>query len=163
MKRRDFMKSVVGSALALSPPVPRIVAAECDVKKHIMTGYAAKFGAFTEEGFPPNHLFRERIQAGAFDEALANKDMNVICARFLDTDLILGSTKDGTLRLSADAVGLRFELDLPYTNVLGGAMVSRLTSFAVAEDDWQEAKDGMWERTIKNFKQIYLVMMDAKQ
>jgi len=167
MNRRDFMKSVAGSALALALPMPRIVAAECDVKKLIMTGYAAKF-AFTDVGSPPN-CFRERIEAGAFDKALACEH-DIHCVVNFCPDMMLGSTKDGTLRLSVDTTGLRYELDLPDTN-LGRYVreekscgnINEGISFEAAEDDWQWPKDGAAKRTIASFKRIYDVSLNVKQ
>jgi HK97 family phage prohead protease len=62
---------------------------------------------FTDLGF-----FREKIKAGAFDDALANKD-DVRCLKNHDPNLILGRTKSGTLRLESNSVGLRFNVDIP--------------------------------------------------
>jgi len=165
MKRRDFMKSVAGSALALALPMPRIVAS--DGKKPMITGYAAKF-AFTDVGSPPN-CFRERIEAGAFDKALAGEH-DIHCVVNFCPGMKLGSTKDGTLRLSVDSTGLRYELDLPDTN-LGRYVreekscgnINEGISFEAAEDDWQWPKDGAVKRTIASFKRIYDVSLNVKQ
>ena len=162
------MKSVAGSVLMLSLPVPRIVAAECDVKKLMIAGHAAQF-AFADVGYPPNNLYRERIEAGAFDEALAG-ECDVRCVVNFCPDMMLGSTKDGTLRLSVDTTGLRYELDLPDTNLgryareeIRCGNISVGIGFVVAEDDWQWPEDRPAERTIINFKRIYDVSLNVKQ
>lgn len=73
-------------------------------------GYAAKFNS-PSEPLP----FIETILPGAFTRTL--KSRNEIKA-FVnhDTNMVLGSTRAGTLRLSQDERGLLTELDLPDTS-----------------------------------------------
>ena len=182
--RREFLKMIgygaavlpVSAAAAVLPvsaaaavlPVS-VVAADIapadEAKNPKITGYVAKFGRFTDIGISPN-CFMERIKAGAFDKVLANKELNVRCLNDFDPAIVLGETKDGTLRLSTDDIGLRFEIDLPNTkegrytqeNTRGAC----LASFIVAEDIWQYpmvggcpgASLGEVERTIVSFEQI---------
>lgn len=72
-------------------------------------GYAAKFNAKSEP-MP----FTEVIMPGAFTRTL--KSRNEIKA-FVnhDTNLVIGSTRAGTLRLTQDERGLLVEIDLPDT------------------------------------------------
>lgn len=56
----------------------------------------------------------ERLMRGAFDAALSEKqDVRALWNH--DTNAILGRTKSGTLRLSVDDTGLRYDVDLPDT------------------------------------------------
>lgn len=74
-----------------------------------LSGYAAVFGTETRIGG-----FSERIAPGAFGKSLASgKDILAL----LDhrADVLLGRTASGTLRLTEDAKGLRFDLELPDT------------------------------------------------
>jgi HK97 family phage prohead protease len=73
-------------------------------------GYAAKFNRKSEP-LP----FRETILPGAFTRTL--KSRNEIKA-FVnhDTNMVIGSTRAGTLRLSQDEIGLMAEIDLPDTS-----------------------------------------------
>lgn len=81
----------------------------------MIVGYAAVF----YDPADPGTAFRlwddveERIMPGAFDKAIAGDDVRALfnhCA-----DFVLGRSKAGTLRLSADAKGLRYEIDPPDT------------------------------------------------
>ena len=74
-----------------------------------LTGYAAVFDSETRIG-----TMTEVIRPGAFRASLeANQD--VLCLADHDPTRVLGRKKTGTLRLSEDAHGLSFELDVPDT------------------------------------------------
>ena len=76
-----------------------------------LRGYAAVFGEEAVIG----GFFREVIEPGAFDEALARPDD--VRAQFNhDSNKLLGRTTAGTLRLSVDQAGLAYEIDLPETS-----------------------------------------------
>ena len=76
-----------------------------------LEGYAAVFDAEARIG-----AFRETIRPGAFRAALAgNKDILALVDH--DPARLLGRTASGTLRLSEDARGLAFEVDVPDTQL----------------------------------------------
>lgn len=105
-----------------------------------LTGYAAVFGAETVIG----EFFREVVEPGAFTAALARPD-DVRALVNHDASLILGRNTAGTLRLSVDARGLRYELDLPDTtyardlaaSVARGDVSQSSFGFRVVEDSWE--------------------------
>lgn len=72
-------------------------------------GYAAVF----EKLSLPIYNFKEKIRAGAFKASLSKNNVRALWNH--NPDIVLGSTKAGTLRLEEDDKGLRFELDLPDT------------------------------------------------
>jgi HK97 family phage prohead protease len=74
-----------------------------------LTGYAAVFGEETRIGG-----FTERIAPGTFRDSLAS-GRDVLALLDHRADVLLGRTRSGSLRLSEDAHGLRFALDLPDT------------------------------------------------
>ena len=121
-------------------------------------GYAA---TFNNEATGLN--FREVIAPGAFTTALVGDEPVFLLVNH-DTDGIpLASTKSGTLRLSQDEVGLRFEADLDPSNPKAQELASAIRrgdmtkmSFAfTVNPDGQTKEDGL--RTITQFEKIYEV------
>lgn len=84
-----------------------------------LVGYAAKYDVWSED----LGGFRERIQPGAFDKAMAEgHDVRALVNH--DSNIVLGRTTAGTLRLSTDETGLRMEVDLPETQAARDLAVS---------------------------------------
>ena len=126
-----------------------------DGDKPTVVGYGAVFNSMS------NDLggFREFISPKAFEGRLEDD------VRFLvnhDANLILARTTNGTLRLSVDEKGLRYEADLPNTSTAkdlmellkNGTISQSSFAFTVEEDSW-EVKDGMNIRTIDKVSQLY--------
>ena len=121
-------------------------------------GYAA---TFNNEATGLN--FREVIAPGAFTTALVGDEPVFLLVNH-DTDGIpLASTKSGTLRLSQDEIGLRFEADLDPENpkaqelasaIRRGDMTKMSFAFTVSPEG-QMKEDGL--RTITQFEKIYEV------
>ncbi len=76
-----------------------------------ITGYAAVFNSRTSIG----DFFDELIKPGAFKKSLSDKNSDIRALFNHDWNKVLGRTKAGTLSLSEDDKGLRFELQLPNT------------------------------------------------
>lgn len=76
-----------------------------------LTGYAAVFG---QEARIAD--FSETISVGAFGASLRS-GTDILALADHDPKRVLARTKSGTLRLSEDSTGLRFELDVPDTTV----------------------------------------------
>lgn len=103
-------------------------------------GYAIRYGVKSEP-LP----FREVIEPGAAARSL--KSRNEIKA-FVnhDTNLVLGSTRAGTLRLVDDERGLRTQIDLPETSygrdlsvsVKRGDVSGMSFGFSVVKDSWSQ-------------------------
>jgi HK97 family phage prohead protease len=81
---------------------------EFRAKGRKLTGYAATFGKETRIAD-----FSEVILPGAFRAGLAGRDILALVDH--DATKVLARTRSGTLRLSEDATGLAFELELPET------------------------------------------------
>ena len=84
----------------------------------MLVGYGAVFyregDAGSEYGLAPD--LKERIAPTAFDRALsAKQDVRGLFNH--DPNMLLGRSTAGTLRLTKDARGLRYEIDLPDTQV----------------------------------------------
>lgn len=118
-------------------------------------GYGAVFNQLSEN----LGGFREQIAPGAFDSVLEDDVRGLINH---DSNLILGRTSAGTLRLGIDERGLNYEIDLPetsYARDLGVSMARGDISqssfgFFVEDDDWNEDSDGRVVRTITKVGQL---------
>lgn len=81
-----------------------------DDESNAITGYAAVFNSWSEDlGF-----FKEKIERGAFKTTIEDGDIRALINH--DPNLIIGRTKNGTVRLWEDERGLGFEIDLPETS-----------------------------------------------
>jgi HK97 family phage prohead protease len=125
--------------------------------------------------------FREVLLPGAFDAALARRQDgpgrpsaasrrsgDVIAVWNHDPSQLLGRTSSGTLRLSADDVGLRFEIDPPDTQLARDltSLVRRSDVFGASfaftvdpADETYEQTDGGAIRTIRNVSGLYDVSL----
>lgn len=122
--------------------------------KRTISGYAVKWekkshvlGYFMK--------FREQFKKGAFADSLNDGDQRFLWSH--DTSQVLGRTKNGTLRLEEDDIGLRFELDLPNTT-LGNDTLETIKrgdvdgisfGFSNPDDHIQEFDDDIPLRTIR--------------
>lgn len=77
-----------------------------------LQGYAVKWG---KNSHKIGGRFTERFQKGAFADSLRSDDQLALWSH--DISKVLGRTKNNTLRLEEDDIGLRFELDLPNTTL----------------------------------------------
>lgn len=83
-----------------------------DSESNVIEGYAAVFNSPTDIW----GMFTEVIAPGAFADAIASND-DIRALFNHDWNNVLGRTKSGTLRLSEDARGLKFEVYLPNTTL----------------------------------------------
>lgn len=99
--------------------------------------------------------FYERVAKGAFARSLQENTIKALWNH--RTDFVLGSTKNSTLRLQEDEVGLRFELDLPnnswgrdaFESIQRGDVDGVSFGFNVRQDAWQYLKEeDVYERTL---------------
>ncbi len=130
---------------------------ETDDGKRTLTGYAVKWekkshvlGYFRK--------FREQFKKGAFAESLKKDDQRFLWSH--DTSKVLGRTKNGTLRLEEDDVGLRFELDLPnttlgndtYESIKRGDVDGVSFGFKMESHEIEEPDDDLMLRTVTKAK-----------
>lgn len=123
-------------------------------------GYAAKFNSLSEEMYG----FREKIDRGAFAEAIKNSDVRALFNH--DPNIVLGRSKAGTLILTEDDIGLRYEITPPDTQTARDIIESirrgdiSQSSFAFSmggggDEEWQELPDCKAVRTIKKVSRLF--------
>ena len=130
-----------------------------------IVGYAAKFERWSE---PIMGWFKEQIARDAFSECDVT---DVIMCFNHNIDSILARTTSGTLTLSTDDEGLRFEFEAPATT-MGNDMLELVRrgdiskcsfKFTVEEDEWRyadkENKLEYDERTIRKIGNLYDVSL----
>jgi uncharacterized protein len=113
-------------------------------KKSVVMGYYRKF--------------REQFRQGAFTESLQKEDQRFLWSH--DTSKVLGRTKNNTLRLMEDSIGLRFELDLPKTTlgsdtfetIKRGDVDGVSFGFNMISEDIEEPDDDLMLRTVTKAK-----------
>ena len=152
IERRALAIDEVESAVPLLAVESR---SDGDAEREYIVGYAAKFGVNSLE---LEGSFIERIDPGAFGivserrgrkkpletRALWNHDANFPLARY-----------PGTLRMTVDEVGLRYEFPVPDTsygrdiasNIRAGIVKGSSFSFTTSGDEWS-VEDGRSIRTI---------------
>lgn len=117
---------------------------DAEGEKRTISGYAVKWNMRSHPlgGFS---RFVEQFKPGAFAESLRSDDIRALWSH--DTSKVLGRTKNGTLRLSEDDIGLRFELDLPnntqgndaYESIKRGDVDGVSFGFRAVDEEWDDA------------------------
>ena len=117
-------------------------------------GYASVFNRLSQNlgGFV------ERVAQGTFAKTIQEADVRALFNH--DADQVLGRSKSGTLRMQEDEKGLRYEIDLPNTQ-LGrdlavllerGDVSGSSFGFQTVSDEWGTTEDGYPLRTLTEVK-----------
>lgn len=133
----------------------RIVKSDFSVRQNVsgqnfIEGYASVFNQksklITEDG----KTFYEIINPRAFDELLADPELNVIANRDHDDTKILARTRSGTLTLSVDDYGLKYSFIAPDTSLGRDTVVllDRGDLFESSFKYWVRANDIKWSRDV---------------
>lgn len=136
---------------------------EGEGEKRTISGYAAKFNKESELLYGS---FVEVIEPGAFDDVLQD-DVRALLNH--DNNFILARTKSGTLNLSVDEIGLRYEFTAPDTtagndllqSIKRGDISQSSFGFTIASGgaEWEiiENEDNSVKeiRRIKKIKRLY--------
>jgi HK97 family phage prohead protease len=126
-------------------------------KSKKIIGYASVFNSDSQD----LGGFIERINPNAFDNVIEdNQDVRALFNHNADLG-VLGRTTSGTLRLSVDEKGLKYEIDAPDTQLARdliasmerGDITQSSFGFTISEngDSWDEDSEG---RTIRTISQV---------
>jgi HK97 family phage prohead protease len=126
--------------------------------KDVVVGHAAVFNKLSED----LGGFREKIMPNAFDDVLKD-DVRAYFNH--DPNYLLGRVSAGTLRLSVDQKGLKYELDIPNTtagrdlkeNLKNGNITQSSFAFTLGKDgdSWERNDDGVDVRIINKVNRLY--------
>lgn len=119
-----------------------------------IAGHAAVFGEWANIG----GWFLERIDSSAFDKTIGEADVRMLLNH--DPNHILARTKNGTLQLGTDDVGLTYDGEInrddpsavaTHAKIARGDIDQSSFAFRVVEEEWREADDefDLPQRTIK--------------
>ena len=123
----------------------------------VITGYAAVFNRRSSD-----MGFVETIDPAAFNRTLTQADVRGLGNH--EPDWLLGRSKSGTLRLSADGVGLNYEIDVNESDPDGvraiekvrrGDMDGSSFSFQTIRDEWN------WDATPPERRLLEVVLIDV--
>jgi len=129
---------------------------EGETRPPMIVGYAAVFNLRSDL---LGGSFVEEIAPGAFDNVLT-QDVRGLFNH--NPTYLLGRLPNGTLRLSVDSRGLRYEIDPPDTQTVRdlvltplarGDMTGSSFTMLVAEDEWRQEGD-LIVRTIRRISEL---------
>lgn len=137
----------------------RVQSVELDTSQDmIVEGYVNKVEHLSKKLGFGDYEFYEKIEKGAFKRALDNaKSIKLLYEH--NGDNLLASTKNGSLYLEEDDIGLRMKAKIvdttlgkdTYKLIKSGLIDSMSFGFVVKKDDWQEI-DKKKIRTVKELE-----------
>ena len=143
----------------------RFAELQTEVTGRKLGGYAAVFNQVTDIG-----RYLEQLSPNTFRSAL-DSGQNVAGLLNHDPNMLLASTRNGSLRLSTDTHGLQFELDLPDTTtgndvrslVESGLLNKCSFSFLPGEQDWtmHEGRRLCTRTSVKRLLDVSVVTIPA--
>ena len=137
--------------------------AEGEDKSYIVEGYATTFGDTYELYRDGKYIVMERVDKDAF----ANTDMSDVVFQFDHEGRVYARTKNGTVELNVDNIGLHQKTDLSrtsssraaYEDIEAGNYYQMSFAFTVTDDDYEEEEqdngDVIVTRTIKEIGKLY--------
>lgn len=130
-----------------------------DEEKRMVEGRAFLFDT-PSDGLP----FRETILRGSMEGVLAKSDVFALLNHDQSRGILARwKGQPITLYLEVDTMGFRYWFEAPKT-ALGdelleyirrGEITESSFAFVVEEDEWRKGDDGIWERNIKKFAEIF--------
>lgn len=126
-----------------------------------VSGYVNRTGEWSEV-LGNTTKFVERIAPGAFARALQNATNDIDFLAEHNDQLILASTRNGSLTLKEDNTGLYMEATIAPTSwgkdyfqlIQDGILRNMSFGFIALKDSWDVREDGVYERTIEELQLI---------
>ncbi|MCM3673198.1 HK97 family phage prohead protease [Peribacillus simplex] len=122
----------------------------------IVSGYVNKTEQLSEV-LGSSKRFKEKIRRGAFRQAIANKQRDIDFLLEHKSNQILSSTRNGSLHLEEDSVGLKMTAKIAKTSygkdsyelIQSGILRNMSFGFKNIRDSWKKTTGGLYERTIE--------------
>ncbi|WP_024993406.1 HK97 family phage prohead protease [Phocaeicola paurosaccharolyticus] len=133
---------------------------EFKVESRSIVGYALKFNTESKD----LGGFTEIIADTALDGVLIRSDVLCLMNHDIDRGVLARSRKGkGSLKLTIDKEGLKYEFEAPNTalgdelleSVKRGDISSSSFAFCIDKDQWDKKEDGSYKRTIVAFRELY--------
>lgn len=104
--------------------------------------------------------FKEKITKGAFKRAINSSKNDIDFLAEHDSSVVLASTKNGTLELREDDVGLYMEAKIINTSagrdwyemISSGLITNMSFGFRSLKDDWKSMGENLYQRTINELE-----------
>lgn len=135
-----------------------------DGEKPTLTGYGA---VFYKDGDPATQYQLwsdtfERIMPGAFDRALREDDVRSLFNH--DSNIILGRNRAGTLKLSVDEKGLKYDVTPPDTQLCRDQVLTPIDRGDVSGSSFMFVPlRTVWVEEVRDGKTIYLRQVEEVQ
>lgn len=125
----------------------------------IVSGYVNKTEQYSEE-LGIVRRFKEKISKGSFKRALEKSDGDIDFLADHNPDIVLASTKNNTLKLKEDDIGLKMEARIMNTSagrdwfemISSGLITNMSFGFKVIDDIWEKVSDELYERSINDLE-----------
>ncbi len=130
-----------------------------EVDSRLVVGYASVFDSPSED-----IGYREIISKGAFDGVVMVSDIFALLNHDMRRGVLARSNKGiGSLKLSIDDNGLKYQFDAPHTalgdelleSIKRGDIDSSSFAFTVAEERWEKQADGTYIRYIDKIDRLF--------
>jgi len=140
---------------ATAPVALEVRKDDVGTEKNFITGYASVFyNGKPETEFRLANDFVERVSPKAFDGVIDRDDVRALFNH--DSNYVLGRSKSGTLKMSVDKRGLKYEIEIPdtsagrdlMTSIKRGDITGSSFSFTVDKESYEE-KDAVTVRTVE--------------
>lgn len=137
--------------------------------KVVIEGYVNAVERLSKPLVDNRGRFVERILAGAFARAItkANGEEGVFGLLNHDPEQILGNTKDGSVTLKEDNIGLYARVETSYAKVIQKAREGKLVGWSFGfnnpKQSFEAGKNGMEERTISDLTLVEVSVLDDEK
>lgn len=129
-----------------------------------ISGYVNVVERFSKKIRENGRVFYEKINQGVFKRALKN-NQNIDMLFNHNESLKLACTKDKSLSLYEDNVGLKVQAEIRNANIIRMAKAGELTGwsfgFQCLKDEWQEKEDGVYTRSIDELNLLEVSLLSV--